>query len=170
MKRKIAIATVSLLALSACGPNYFVKGHALKPAQQVDVATAPTGALVSNNFGNSCRTPCKLPLLTARGGELLIEKEGYFAELYYIGSEISGTKVALQASDIALDAIDPEPVTIGLTAIAHMISGKGAVMDLDRREIRSELIPLPEGEEETLATSDPLTGERIPIDLSEPAS
>ncbi len=156
------------LSVSACGPNYFVKGKPLAPAQDLTIVTMPTGAVASNNHGNSCITPCKLPLLTARGGEIMISKDGYRTELHYIGSDISEARVVRRAASNAVEAIDPDPVSIALTALGNAVSGKGALMDLDRMRIMSELIPLEDGEEDVLGRDAPLTGERIPIDISAP--
>ncbi|WFL77092.1 hypothetical protein P7228_14015 [Altererythrobacter arenosus] len=154
-------------AVAACGPNYFVKGHSLAPAESVTIATYPTGALATNAQGNRCVTPCKLPLLTGDGGEITISKEGYHTERHYVGVQDSKRKLAMRSADLAVEAIDPDPVTMGLTLLAHAASGKGGVQELDVRSIQSELIPLKEGEEDLLAPAQPVTGERIPIDLSD---
>ena len=79
MIRKILIVC-ACAAVAGCGQNYFVKGHALAPSDRIDIVTAPAGALASNSHGNSCYTPCDLPLLTADGGEITIAKDGFHTE------------------------------------------------------------------------------------------
>lgn len=167
---RVATGLLAAAGLSACGQNYFVKGHALAPAGKVDVITAPAGATATNAHGNTCVTPCTLPLLTADGGEITLALAGYRTERHYVGARVSDRKIAMQAADYAVEAIDPDPFDIALTALSHAIAGRGGVQELDTRRIETELIELEEGEEDLLADARPLTGERIAIDLSEPSS
>ncbi|MFN2100644.1 hypothetical protein [Altererythrobacter sp. MF3-039] len=167
MIRKILVVG-ACAAVAGCGQNYFVKGHALAPADRLDIVTAPAGALASNRHGNSCYTPCDLPLLTKGGGEVTIAKQGFHTERYMIGVQPSSKRIAMQATDLAVEATDPDPVTLPMTILAQMVGGKGAVQELDTSELRIELRELEEGEVDWLADDKPLTGERIPIDLDQP--
>ncbi|GEM_PF-1358899 len=169
MKNAIACALIAGTLLSGCATRQFVKGEGLKPSETVLVVTDPAGAIAENGHGNSCSTPCYIPLLRARGGEITVSKDGYHTERFQITSSVTDRKVAMRSADFAVEAIDPDPVSIGLTALAHALDGKGGVMELDTKDITVTMRPLAPGEEDLLADAEPLTGERIPLDEWEPA-
>ncbi|WP_067787626.1 hypothetical protein [Paraurantiacibacter namhicola] len=144
----------------------FVKGHGLAPSETAHIVTLPAGALAQTNYGDSCRTPCYLPLLRDRGGEITVSAPGFHTERFTVTSSVSAQQVAQRTTSMAVEASDPDPVALGLTALANVMDGRGGVMELDERDFQIELRPLAEGEEDLLAPATPLTGERVPIDLS----
>lgn len=157
-----------VVALSGCANAFGVKSNPLAPAQSVTVATMPAGALATNGHGNSCVTPCQIPLMTDRGGEITVALGGFQTERVQVTSSVSERRLAMRSANVAVEAIDPDPASILLTALGHAASGKGGVMSLDNRHLELELTPLAEGEEDLLAPAVPSTGERIPIDISGP--
>lgn len=163
------ILCVSLLAmmLAGCAQRQFVKGHGLDPSETVLVVINPKGALAVTNYGNSCRTPCYLPLLRARGGDITVSLDGFHTERVTVTSSVSDTAVARRTADLAVEALDPDPVGLGLTALAQLLDGKGGVMALNERDLMIELRSLAPGEEDLLGNAEPLTGERVPIKLSD---
>ncbi|MBD2842599.1 hypothetical protein [Erythrobacter rubeus] len=167
--RTMAVYTIVAitLGLGGCAKFEGVEGHALAPAEAVHVATLPASAIASNGHGQRCRTPCSLPLLRATGGDITIALDGYHTERLRISSDVSDRYMAERTRTYAVEAIDPDPASMGLTLLGHALSGRGGVRTLETNEIRVELIRLAEGEEDLLAAAQPLTGERIPIDLTE---
>ncbi|MBV7267038.1 hypothetical protein [Erythrobacter ani] len=168
--RSLAVLSFVSVALSGCAQKQFVKGHGLAPSETVYIVTAPTGATASTNYGQSCTTPCYLPLLRAKGGEVTVAMDGHHTERFTVTSSVSDARIARRAASNAVEAIDPDPVSILLTAAAQLADGKGGVMSLDERDFVIEMRPLEDGEEDLLAPAEPITGERIPIDISETAT
>lgn len=168
MRTVLSFTLVTIaLGLGGCAKMQGVKGHALAPAEAVQVTTLPTSATASNGHGQSCQTPCSLPLLRASGGQITIALDGFRTERVQIGSAVSDKYVAERARTYAVEAIDPDPASIGLTLLGHALGGRGGIRTLESNEIRIELAQLAEGEQDLLAEAKPLTGERVPIDLNE---
>jgi hypothetical protein len=163
----VAVVAIVAALVSGCAQRQFVKGHGLAPSETVYVVTDPVGAMVSTNYGQECLSPCYLPLLRDRGGEVTVAMEGYHTERWTVTSSVDERRIALRSHSLAVEAIDPDPVSMLLTAVAQAADGKGGVMSLDERDFEIKLRPLAEGEEDLLADAEPLTGERIPIDLGE---
>ncbi len=161
MKQQFVILLASTIALSGCANAFGVKSKPLASAQDIKVVTMPAGALVETEYGNSCTTPCKVPLLTSRGGELTISLDGHQTERAFITSSVFEKRLAIRAADVAVEAIEPDPASIALNALGQLIGGKGAVMELDQRRLDLELLPLLEGEADALAPAMALTGNRI---------
>lgn len=165
MRKMMTMAVVAgAVLVSGCEKKQFVKGHFLKPSETVFVETLPQGALVESNFGQSCTTPCYIPLLRAKGGDLTISMDGYHTERIFVTSSVDGRRVAHRALDNAVAAIDPDPVDMVLTSFAQLADGKGGVMSLDHRDFALELVPLEEGEVDREAKAVPLTGKRLTLD------
>ncbi len=148
MKLAMSLAAFGMaLALGGCAKMQGVKGNALAPAEAVHVATLPSSAIASNGHGQSCRTPCSLPLLRSLGGEITIALDGFRTERVQIGSSVSDRYVAERARTYAVEALDPDPASIGLTLLGHALGGRGGVRALDTNAIRIELVELQVGEE-----------------------
>lgn len=96
--------------------------------------------------------------------------DGFHTERFAVTSSVSERAIARRATSKAVEALDPDPVSILFTAAGQLSSGKGGVMALDERDFSLTLKRLADGEEDLLAPSEPLTGERIAIDISEPAA
>lgn len=170
MNKIFAVFAVgSAVVLSGCEQKQFVKGHFLKPSETVFVETLPQGATVTSNFGQSCTTPCYIPLLRAKGGDLTISKDGFHTERIFVTSSVDGRRVAHRALDNAVAAIDPDPVDMVLSSFAQLADGKGGVMSLDHRDFALELVPLEEGEIDRGAPPVALTGERLTLEQWETA-
>ena len=170
MKKMMALLIAgSALMVSGCEQKQFVKGHFLKPSETVFVETLPQGALVESNFGQSCNTPCYIPLLRAKGGDLTISMDGYHTERIFVTSSVDGRRVAHRALDNAVAAIDPDPVDMVLSGFAQLADGKGGVMSLDHRDFALELVPLEEGEVDLNSKPVALTGKRLSLDEWEAA-
>ena len=167
--KTVAAALICTLTLGGCASTDWVNGHTLETAESLAVLTLPAGATVTTEYGDSCTSPCKVPLLTKRGGEVTVELAGYCTERHRITSSVSDSRVARRATSYAIEASDPDPVSIGLTALGDALTGKSGVMAIDKRKREVEMVALADGEEDLPAPAEPLTGERIPIDLGEPA-
>lgn len=161
------ILGIALIALTGCAKMQFVEGHGLKPSETVHLVTAPAGAKAKSNYGQECTTPCYLPLLRDRGGEITLSLGGYRTERFMVTSSVSDRQIAQRSTSMAVEAIDPDPLSIGLGALANILDGRGGVMALDERDFEIVLTRLEEGEEDLLAEAEPITGERIPISLSD---
>lgn len=129
------------MTLSACQIAN-VKGYPLHRAELVDVVTAPAGATASTMHGESCTTPCRLSLLSSRGGKITVEKAGYYTQQINIGSHVNDTAVALETASNALNAIEPDPVDMALDTLFYGIDPTGQVKRLDRNRVTLELEPL----------------------------
>lgn len=167
MFSRLALLGAILMASAGCAQMQFVKGHGLKPSETVRVVTLPAGATATSSYGQSCTTPCYLPLLRAEGGDLTVSLDGFRTERFTVTSSVSDHQIARRSTQYLAESIDPDPVSLALTAVAGILDGRGGVMELDQRDYDIELIPLAPGEEDLLAESEPITGERIAIDISE---
>lgn len=162
----LAISTMAV-ALSGCAQRQFVKGHGLAPSETVKVTTLPDGARAQSNYGQSCQTPCYIPLLREKGGEITISLEGCHTERFQITSSVSERHIVRRSSELLTEAVDPDPIGVGLSALANILDGAGGVKELNTKDIDLTLIKLEDGEEDLLAEATYLTDERIPIDLEE---
>ena len=165
----VLVAISTAMVLSGCEKKQFVKGHFLKPSETVFVETLPQGALVQSNYGQSCTTPCYIPLLRAKGGDLTISMDGYHTERIFVTSSVDERRVAMRTLDNAVAAIDPDPVDVVLSSFAQIADGKGGVMSLDHRDFALELVPLEEGEVDINSTPIALSGKRLSLDEWEAA-
>lgn len=163
------VATVAIGAalVSGCAQRQFVAGHGLAPSETVHIVTSPSGATASTNYGQHCETPCYLPLLRDRGGEITVALEGHHTERFRVTSSVDERRIANRSRSFATEAIDPDPIGILLSAVAQTADGEGGVMSLDERDFQITMRPLQPGEEDLLASAEPISGERIPIDVSE---
>ncbi|WP_162627688.1 hypothetical protein [Erythrobacter sp. KY5] len=165
-KQRIATIAICAALVSGCAQRQFVKGHGLAPSETVYIVTSPAGAQASSSYGQECVTPCYLPLLREKGGEVTVALEGHHTERFRVTSSVDEALIAQRSHSVAIEAIDPDPISILLTAIGQAADGKGGVMSLDERDFEIAMRPLLPGEEDLLAPAQPLTGERIPIDIS----
>lgn len=159
--RKLAILLV-VPALAACGSKNFVSGHAMKQAQFLHVAANIDGALATSEYGDSCRTPCNLPLLADRGGKVTITAPGYASQRHLVSSEYL--------------LVEPPPTTISASVItggrwsgvsvgaSTSLAGPRKVAVLDEGLLLVELDQLEEGEVDTLAPDELTTGKRYSLE------
>ncbi|QLC24178.1 hypothetical protein HFP57_03470 [Parasphingopyxis algicola] len=131
----VAVA-VGSMALAGC-----VSGRPFANAHPVRVVTAPEGATVTSEYGDSCVTPCNIYLPTASGGLLEIALNGYQTESVYIGSVLDSGRVArARASEAAWTLIDPDPVDIGLDALLSIVDFRGRYAELSDYDVSLQLV------------------------------
>ena len=169
-----ALAILSVLAVSACGPAPRVGLKPINTSDWVDVTTEPAGAIATNYRGRTCITPCRLALPRAEGGSILIHLAGYRTERHFIGAE---STLENHAQDDRFHPSQRDPEDLAIDAAIHTLIDKGLTKRLDKNSLHVELAPLAKGEEDPLAPDvaisgdlfssyRPITGERIPIDIS----
>ena len=170
-----ALIIFSVLSVAACGPIQSVKFQSPAANESVEVVTSPSGAIASNDFGNTCITPCRLPISRTAGGSILISHEGYRTERHFIGTDVASEPIVENADQYINDR-DPEGEAIKSVLLA--VAAKDRLKRLDVKKIELTMTPLAEGEEDPLAPDvaisgdlfssyRPITGERIPIDISD---
>lgn len=145
-----AVRGLIVLAVTAsiCG---CVSGRGLAASQVVPVYSYPAGAHVVTSYGNSCTTPCRVPLPLDRGGSILVSLSGFEPQKIEIGSRVSARHVA----DTALDGVDPLDAGLNLAFVA--LSGPGVYKELERNRVEVVLKPLDEttpGQNLSLASED----------------
>ena len=119
-----------------------VSGRGLAASQVVPVYSYPAGAHVVTSYGNSCTTPCRVPLPLDRGGSILVSLSGFEPQKIEIGSRVSARHV----SDTALDGVDP--LDAGLNLAFAALSGPGVYKELERNRVEVVLKPLDEAKPE----------------------
>ena len=125
------IALILATSLGGC-----VSGRGLAASQVVPVYTYPAGAHVVTSYGDSCTTPCRVPLPLDRGGSILVSLSGFEPQKIEIGSRVSARHVA----DTALDGADP--LDAGLNLAFAALSGPGVYKELERNRVEVVLKPL----------------------------
>lgn len=130
---------VLILAASLGG---CVSGRGLAATQVVPVYTYPAGAHVVTSYGDSCTTPCRVPLPLDRGGSILVSMSGFEPQKIEIGSRVSARHV----SDTVLDGVDP--MDAGLNLAFAALSGPGVYKELERNRVELVLKPLDEAKPE----------------------
>lgn len=145
------VAAIALTA-SSCAPT--VSGQPFAPAETVEINTAPIGATARTEYGDSCITPCLLPLLRSRGGEIYIDLAGYQGETISIAAYERNNQPApalrSTPSGHRHDAAD-----VAFEAIRAVVAGQGRYRQLDTGQIWLRLVPLPDysaGDRTTAAT------------------
>lgn len=125
------------LALGGC-----VSGRPFSNAHPVTIVTAPEGATVTSQYGDSCVTPCDIWLPTADGGLLEVALLGYQTESVYIGSVFnSGRAARAMASEAALALAYPDPYDIGLELLLSAIDHRGRYSELTDYDVSLQLVP-----------------------------
>ena len=139
MEKKLLVLVPICLVMSGC-----VSSRPFESSDSISITSTPSGALATTNYGDSCRTPCKLRLLSGSGGTVTVEKEGFEVQEIEVGVRRSGTKTALTATDSALLAADPDPLNILLSGLDRLIDGRGQTHKIDLRDVHvvmQELTP-----------------------------
>lgn len=131
----VAVA-LGATALAGC-----VSGRPFANAHPVRVVTAPEGATVTSEYGDSCVTPCNIYLPTASGGLLEVALNGYQTESVYVGSVLDPARVArARASEAAWTLIDPDPVDIGLDVLLSVMDFRGRYAELSDYDVSLQLV------------------------------
>ena len=160
---------------SACGSIDRVSLGIPPATENVAIASSPAGAFASDDLGQTCITPCTLPVSRTDGGSILIWSEGYRTERRFVSSEVTADRYG--------DAEEYQPTeghaeSEAITTAIFAVAAKDRLKHLDSYHIEAVLTPLKEGEVDPLAPDvpvagdlftsyRPVTGERIPIDISQ---
>lgn len=148
--------------LASCGAKNFVSGHPTSQAQFLFVDANVDGALVTSEYGDSCRTPCNIPLLADRGGKVMISAPGHASQRHLVGSEYL--------------VVTPPPTTVSASVFtggrwsgvsvgaSTSFSGPKRIAVLDEGLLLVELQPLGEGEVDPLQPGELTTGRRYTLD------
>ncbi len=141
MKIRIVITVaVCSLALASCA-----NGGLLQARSEVRVTSWPHGAIVENDRGDSCLTPCEITLPNNRGGYLEVSLAGYETQTFMIGSHPDEVNITTPVPGYAY-----RPDTFDLTAmaVAYAADLHGYVRTLDTDHLHVSLMPFVEAHSE----------------------